>query len=410
MSFFDFLKKKEIKTELVTTKLNINELKEKVNSKIKESDDLKSFSKELNAIKKNISELKKANDELLAKEADGEYSKALLIGVNNAKKALCTMINAGLSERTINSLTDLSDYLSDLSKLINNSHTALKKYSNAVNMIYKKEMLGIIEALDSLNQKLANCLESIKNNLGLINDLRKINDLIREKETLDDNNSALRKELEYTNASLKDNEKNISKTAGKLSELNKSDELKEAKKNESVINELNNELNTVNYRANTIMSYLSKILKSFRHNASSNLIESLNEEPLKTISEQKSDFQKLRESILSELKNKHIELKDKQEVKAKQAIESDELANLANRYQEINDAIKKIDLSACKEKKDLELNINELTNEKQELIKKINSINEKIKSTDELITDLVTRISEKSSETLNLKICIINND
>jgi len=125
---------------------------------------------------------------------------------------------------------------------------------------------------------------------------------------------------------------------------------------------------------------------------------------------EKSDFQKLRESILSELKNKHIELKDKQEVKAKQAIESDELANLANRYQEINDAIKKIDLSACKEKKDLELNINELTNEKQELIKKINSINEKIKSTDELITDLVTRISEKSSETLNLKICIINND
>lgn len=404
MSFFEFLKKKETKTEAIIVKLSINELKEKVTNKLKNKEDLKGFEKELSAIKNNLGMLRKANDELLAKEPEGDYSKALIIGINNAKKALCTAINAGINDRKVNSISDFNEYLNEVSKLINNAHTALRKYSNAVNMAYKKEMLELIEQLESLNNKLTKSLEGIKKEVSAINDLKLVNQLTNELKSLEENKEALKKELSNTKEELE--KKDINESLIKLKALNESKEYKTAKEDESRLKELNNDLNTINYRANTIMSYLAKILKSFRHNASSSLIESLNNETLKTISERKNDFQKLRDTIISELKNKHIDLKDKQALKAKQAIESDELISLSNQYENINESIKKIDLRILDEKKELEDKINSLKYEKQSLENKTGLINEKIKSADEAITDLTNRTSEKASETLNLKIAL----
>lgn len=404
MSFLDLFKKKEETLKKESINLSFQELKNKIINEISAKESIKNYSKEIEFINSKINILKECIKSLEEKEPKSEYNKAMLIGINNARKALCNTINSGLSIKKSNNLTEFNEYLIEINKLIINSHNALSKYSHAVNIAYNNEISSLADTLQELNEAYNKTINSIKKEVESIIKLNRIKDLIKNNESINNDEINLRNELEINNKIIKENNEKISEILNELKKIDSSNELKESLINQERINELKKELSSINYRSDLIISYLSKALKRFTHDLENKFINLLLNEPLRAIKENENEYNKIKEILLKELKNKNIELKQKE--KALLALESDELKNLSKEHYRINNEIIKLDISLISKKTELENNNKELMAENERILEKEKEINERIKSLNKMKKDALETIKNQASETLNTEIII----
>lgn len=161
----------------------------------------------------------------------------------------------------------------------------------------------------------------------------------------------------------------------------------------------------MNNQADLIISHISKALKRFTHESSNKFIDALIKEPLKTVSEHETEFNKLKDSLIKELKNGNIELKDKQGTKAIQSLENNELVRLAKEYSIIRNETG-LDTTALKKKDEITQKIKELMTQEEAINNENKNIKKELENLALKKTDLTERLAGKSSMTFNQKIII----
>lgn len=357
---------------------------------------MKRFS-EINKLKSELmNKLSKLEDAKLVNPDIPEREKHIMYGnrVNYIKKTDSFLENIELPEIDYELINDFcNDFETQLKEF--NQHTS-KGYFVLTNF-FDKEMKEIALHIKNLEDNVIKILTILKDKKtgqfkSLSVKVRQLNELNVSKENLAKNLIELENELENA-------EDRKTKLQEKVQSLKNSKDFNNFYKFEKQKQELEKEINELNFRLNNSIKSMDKVLRKYMHSSlKKDLISYYLESPLQAL-EKDTNFEILEifKRLKLEIKKGYIEVKEKQKDKILRQIEKitkDYLVKIRDKFEKLKDEKKKINDKM--EKLNIMMDYKELQYQAEHIHDKIIRLNEQITEKKDFILNL--NITQKTKQ------------
>ena len=361
-------------------------------------------------IKKSFAEIDKIKSELLRKLSKLGEAELVNPDIPEREKHIMRGNRANYIQKTESFLEDIelpeldyeiiNNFCTDFERQLKNFNQSTSKGYFVLTNFFDKEMKEIAMLIKHIEDSVIQLLNILKDKKTgqfkiLSGKIRRLNELNVNKEKFAKNLIELENELENS-------EDRKIRLQQRVQSLKNSKDFNNFYKFEKQKQELNQEINDLNFKLNNSIKSLDKVLRKHMHSSlKKDLISHYLESPLQALDkDSKFEILKIFEKLKLEIKKGHMEVKEKQKDKILRQIEKITkayLSKIRNKYEKLKDERTKINDKM--EKLNIMMDYKELQYQAEHIHDKIIKLNDLITEKKDIILNL--NISQKTKQLEN---------
>ncbi len=388
--------KKEIPQEEEIVELSLDELEDKINESIKEVNDVgdENFAE---PVVKSLIKVKTAIEELMSREPESEYNKALYIGANNARNRINDQLMPLLQLEKPKDLISINKFIKGVENLLGRA-ARISEQSAHAQVVFKSEMSNLSNAFTELNtlvEELKDAVSERNNQLNslmeIIDNIKTLRETIRKLDETRAEEMGLRKRI----SSYERDKAFLSAEVSRIKGLEFYNELLNA---ETILKNINTAKLKLEGEGDNIASKFSKALrKEFRNNEA---ITEFLSNPLLSIVKNSSLIKKEIKQLLRDIKSGKLELDEQEKKKILNLLKKDPFQELVDKYKKLlaeEKEIKEKDFTLLRQATAFEKRLIEINSKINNEMKKLDAFKEKLKKSEDEVQAVKAKVEALAS-------------
>ncbi|MBD3311872.1 hypothetical protein GF352_00200 [archaeon] len=387
--------------------LTVNDLKKQVKSSLKRVNDLgdKDYAAPVIDL---LSKLKSIINGLMSRELNSDYNKALLIGANNARKRVNDQLKPLLDIKKPVDLQSVNAFIEDSEKLLERAQE-VSAQSRHAQVIFRDDMNKLGAVFDDLDVEVNDMKEAVSERNEQLDSFKQLVDEVKHYEEALKKLEKIKQEEFETRKKISSNERDKAFLASEISQIKSLDSYAEQSSSKAKLEQVKKKKLELESTMRNLVSKFSRLVrKVFRGDL---FVNEFLANPLVYVSKKEGEFNKRMSTLIDKINSDSVKVSSKTKKKYLKVLTSDKMSDCIDAYSDLlkkEKSLKKTDFSILKRSEAFERRLMNLNTEVNELVKKLDTFKDRVKSQEREVEALKAKVESIASECYTESVRIVS--